>query len=139
MPLVWYGRPVVAYASFLPAATAGLLAPYALAPAASAGGATPAARSVGAALLFSMLCSGLTAIGMHHAFFYGIWAAGAALAAALLGTGGGGGSRGGGGWGRPLALMTCFAGPVAIALPSAVTFAPHIMEKASGGGWVLCV
>lgn len=65
----------------------------------------------------------------HSSFFYALWAAGAALAAALLGTGARPPS-----WGSALALAACFAVPVAIMLPSSVTFMAHIMEKVRGKG-----
>lgn len=66
----WYGRPPVAYAIYLPAAAAGLLLPYVLLPAAapaagkSRAGVTAAGRSCGTALLFALICSGLTSVGM---------------------------------------------------------------------------
>ena len=60
----------------------------------------------------------------HSSFFYALWAAGAAIAAALLGTGARPAS-----WGGAVALMACFGAPVAIMLPSSVTFMAHIMEK----------
>ncbi len=69
----------------------------------------------------------------HSSFFYALWAAGAALAAALLGTGARPPS-----WGSALALAACFAVPVAIMLPSSVTFMAHIMEKVRGRG-IFCL
>lgn len=64
----WYGRPAVAYAMFLPAATAGLLLPYVLAPpAAGPSGSSAGRRSLGTALLFALVCSALTAVGMVSA------------------------------------------------------------------------
>lgn len=124
--MAWYGRPAVAYLIYIPAAAAGLLLPYLLRPA-RASGPTPAARCLGTALLFAIICSGLTSIGMHSSFFYAIWAACAALAAALLGTGPGSAGAGAG-WGGALGLALCYAAPVGISLPSAVTFMV--------GGWV---
>lgn len=59
--MVWYGRPLLAYAVYLPAAAAGLVLPYAALPAPRG---AAASRSLGAALLFALLCSGLTSIGM---------------------------------------------------------------------------
>lgn len=126
--MAWYGRPAVAYAIYLPAAAAGLLLPYALLPVASPRGAkrgtSAAGRSMGTALLFALLCSGLTSIGMHSSFFWALWAFFASIAAALLGTGAsGGGSTGT--WGGAAALLACFVLPLGVALPSAVTFMAH--------------
>lgn len=69
----WYGRPAVAYATFLPAATAGVLAPYVLLPAARGGasGTSAAGRSCGSALLFAAICSALTSVGMVRALACG--------------------------------------------------------------------
>lgn len=67
----------------------------------------------------------------HSSFFYALWASGAAIAAALLGTGVRPAS-----WGGAVALMACFAAPIAIMLPSSVTFMAHIMEKVDGA---ICV
>lgn len=65
LPMPWYGRPTVAYAMFLPAAAAGLLLPYVLAPPSGKPGASSAGRrSLGTALLFALVCSALTAVGM---------------------------------------------------------------------------
>lgn len=130
LPMPWYGRPLVAYAMFLPAATAGLLLPYVLSPASGKpGGSSPGRRSLGTALLFALVCSALTSVGMHSSFFYALWASGAAIAAALLGTGVRPAS-----WGGAVALMACFAAPIAIMLPSSVTFMAHIMEKVGLAG-----
>ena len=64
----WYGRPAVAYAMFLPAATAGLLLPYVLAPpSGKPGSSSPGRRSLGTALLFAIVCSALTSVGMVSA------------------------------------------------------------------------
>ncbi|KAL4421351.1 hypothetical protein ABPG75_010642 [Micractinium tetrahymenae] len=129
IPMAWYGRPVVAYTIYLPAAAAGLLLPHLLVPA-RPGGATPLGRSLGTALLFALICSGLTAVGMHSSFFYALWAAAAAASAALLGTG----ASAGAGWGGAMALAAIYAAPVAVALPSAVTFMAHVMEKVGLAG-----
>lgn len=68
----WYGRPAVAYAMFLPAAAAGLLLPYVLAPpAAGPGGSSAGRRSLGTALLFALVCSALTTVGMVSGIVYG--------------------------------------------------------------------
>lgn len=127
--MAWYGRPAVAYAIYLPAAAAGLLLPHLLAPP-RPGGATPLGRSLGTALLFALICSGLTSVGMHSSFFYAIWAAGAAASAALLGVG----ASAAAGWGGAAALAAIYAAPVAVALPSAVTFMAHVMEKVGLAG-----
>ncbi|EFN50786.1 hypothetical protein CHLNCDRAFT_142511 [Chlorella variabilis] len=125
--MVWYGRPLLAYAVYLPAAAAGLVLPYAALPAPRG---AAASRSLGAALLFALLCSGLTSIGMHSSFFYALWAASAALAAAALG----GGGEGGRGWGGAAALVACFLPPLAVVLPSSTTFMAHVMEKVGLAG-----
>jgi hypothetical protein len=124
--MVWYGRPQIAYTIYLPAAAAGLMLPYVLLPARRG---TATARSVGAALLFAAVCSALTSIGMHSSFFYGLWAAGAAAAAALSGGGGTGRS-----WGGATALLLSFLPAIAVAMPSAVTFLAHVMEKVGLAG-----
>ena len=136
-PMPWYGRPAVAYATFLPAAAAGVLLPHVLAPAAAPGGGargtSAAGRACGTALLFALVCSGLTSVGMHSSFFYALWAAAAALAAALLGTGAAGGGTCGS-WRGAAALLACFAPAAGVALPSAVTFMAHVMEKVGLAG-----
>ena len=65
-----------------------------------------------------------SAPSQHSSFFYALWAAGAAVAAALLGT-----AARPAGWGGAAALAACFAVPVAVVLPSSITFMAHIMEK----------
>lgn len=127
--MAWYGRPMLAYIIFLPAAAAGLLAPYLVAPP-RPGGATPLGRSLGTALLFAAICSALTSVGMHSSFLYALWAAAAAASAALLGVG----ASAVAGWGGAAALAAIYAAPVAVALPSAVTFMAHVMEKVGLAG-----
>lgn len=129
IPMAWYGRPAMAYLIYLPAAATGLLLPHLLAPP-RPGGATPLARSLGTALLFALICSGLTAVGMHSSFFYALWAAAAAASAAILGVGASAAS----GWSGAAALAGIYAAPVAVALPSAVTFMAHVMEKVGLAG-----
>jgi hypothetical protein len=130
--MAWYGRPLVAYALYLPAAAAGLLLPYTLLPASAQRGAGAAGRSAGTALLFAAVCSLLTSIGMHSSFFYALWAGATCISAVLLGTRAA--PAGGTPWARAVALLACFAVPITVALPSAVTFMAYVMEKVGLAG-----
>ena len=129
---MWYGRPALAYAIYLPAAAAGLLLPYALLPAPAAGGPlSPAVRgrSLGSALFFALFASLLTSIGMHSAFLFVLWAA-AALVAALFGSLTGPGS----GWTSVAAALLPLVVPIGVGLPTVVSLMAHVMEKVGLGG-----
>jgi hypothetical protein len=138
VPMVWYGRPYVALAIYIPAALAGLLLPYSrttagapAAPLPKAGGASPAerarAQSLGTALFYSAFACALNFVGMHSAYLFAAWAAGA-LAAALLAPARRLGWRAGG------AAVAGFAAPLVIALPTAACIVLHVMEKIGMAG-----
>ena len=119
-PLVWYGKPHIAYGIYLPAAFAALLLPAALASPV----ANPSARSAGAALLFAAAASLLTECGMQSAFLFAAWAGATVLAAAAGATGPlprsvAGAAR----------LLLPFAPAVAVCLPTTLSVTAHVMEK----------
>lgn len=74
----------------------------------------------------------------HSSFMEGLWAAAAALAAALLGTGAAGGGTCGT-WGGAAALLACFAAPIAVVLPSSITFMAHGALVSAAGMVVLAL
>lgn len=121
-PMAWYGSLPAAYSIFLPAAAAGMLLPYAQN--SKTGSSLQAARrqSLGTALLYALLASTLTYIGMHSAFLYVAWAAGA-LVAALLGP------QSGFTWRGAAILVVSFALPTAVTSSTAMFLCDHVLEK----------
>ena len=69
---------------------------------------------------------------MHSSFFYALWAGATCISAVLLGTRAA--PAGGTPWARAVALLACFAVPITVALPSAVTFMAYFMEKVGLAG-----
>eukprot|EP00887_Chlorella_sp_A99_P005787 scaffold1.g5787.t1 len=141
-PLVWYGRPALAHAIYLPASAAGLLLPYALAPAlapapAKPGGrgaaalASPAVqgRTLGSALFFAACSALLTLAGMHSAFLFAAWVA-ATLAAAAAGAA----ARGRGFLAEAAAGLAPHAAAVGVCLPTCISVTQHVMEKVGLAG-----
>lgn len=130
-PMSWYGRPLAAYTTFLPAAAAGALLPQL-----SSGPVTPSSarsRSLGFALLFAAAATALTACNFRSSYGLAIWAAGA-IAAAVLAPGPS--SSTAWTWRSAFGVATCMATPILITLPTAMSIADHIMEKIGLAGSV---
>ena len=69
-PIAWFGRPLLAYAMYLPAAVAGALLPYAAVPKPS----QQAAVTHGAALAHAALAALMSAAGLKSGFALALWA-----------------------------------------------------------------
>ena len=69
-PIAWFGRPILAFAMYLPAALAGLLLPYAF-------GSRPphqAAGIHGSALAHAALAAVMSLFGLKSGFAFALWA-----------------------------------------------------------------
>jgi hypothetical protein len=76
--MVWFGKPAVAAAIYLPAAAAGVLLPYAALPTLEMGGTT-----WGATVAFGVAGVVLTAAGLGCGALFALWAASGAAAVCL--------------------------------------------------------
>ena len=69
-PIAWFGRPLLAYAMYLPAAVAGALLPYTAVPKPS----QQAAITHGAAIAHAALAALMSAAGLKSSFALALWA-----------------------------------------------------------------